>query len=133
MDQIFQCCDIIDSSELPQAVAVDRQNIKYISVFWWSQFFSRYKSMEKELVRLNKIRVLLIYCNTHDEITNSKWKDSIWNRKNAKISKMKYYFSLKWNSFIPGKRFWENDILQQFWKLFSALLYNLVIKIENWF
>ena len=85
--------------------------------------------MEKELLRLNKIRVLLIYFNTHDDIKNSKFKESIWNGKNAKISKMKVYFSLKWNSFIAGKRFWENEILQQFGKLFSALFYNLVMKI----
>lgn len=85
--------------------------------------------MEKKLERLKKNRVSLIYCNAHDDITNSKFKESIWNGKNAKISKVKYYFSLKWNSFIEGKRFWGNEILQQFEKLFLALLCNLVMKI----
>ena len=85
--------------------------------------------MEKDLVRLNYIRVLLIYCNAHDDITISKFKESIRNGKSAKTSKMKYYFSLKWNSFNAGKIFWENEILKQFGKLFLALLYNLVMKI----
>ena len=63
--------------------------------------------MKKELVILNKKRVLLLYCNAHDDNTNSKLKEAIWNEKNAKIAKMKYYVSLKWNSSIAGKRFLE--------------------------
>ena len=51
--------------------------------------------MEKDLVRLNYIRVLLIYCNAHDDITNSKFKESIGNGKSAKTSKMKSIFH--WN------------------------------------
>ena len=87
--------------------------------------------MKKELVRLNKKIILLLYCNAHDDNTNSKLKEAIWNEKNAKIAKMKYYVSLKWNSSIAGKRFFEYEILQQFGKLFLALLHNIVMKIRK--
>ena len=57
------------------------------------------------------------------------WKTLFEIEKTQRSQKWSTIFGWSEIQSFQEKDFWEKEILKQFWKLFSALLYNLVVKI----